>query len=463
VKTVGKLFRTTAFKLSLAYFVLFSLGAWVVLASVGQRVEQVLDEETAQTIDAEIARLTELYGEGGLRQLVTSIERRARAPGGSIFLVTTHAGEYIAGNVIASPMIGAEEGALDETIYRRRGEAADIHHHALAKLVVLPGEFRLLVGHDVEDHRVLRRILRQGLGASLFWLALVGTLGGLFVANRMLERVDAMSASARRIMGGDLDQRLDTTGAGDELDRLAENLNAMLARIGELMTGLGEVSDNIAHDLKTPLTRLRNRAEEAARANTGPEETRAALSAIIEESDALIRVFDALLTIARAEAGYSSENMSEVDAGKIAADIVELYEPVAEEQGALFQSSLEEGLMARGNRELLGRMLVNLVDNALKYGAGDDKPSVLVTARRVGGSIEIRVADRGPGVPPQDRERVIDRFVRLENSRSRPGSGLGLSLAAAVARLHHGSLRLEDNTPGLRAVVSLPSIGSSRG
>jgi signal transduction histidine kinase len=155
--------------------------------------------------------------------------------------------------------------------------------------------------------------------------------------------------------------------------------------------------------------------------------------------------------------------MSEVDAGKIAADIVELYEPVAEEQGALFQSSLEEGLMARGNRELLGRMLVNLVDNALKYGAGDDKPSVLVTARRVGGSIEICVADRGPGVPPQDRERVIDRFVRLENSRSRPGSGLGLSLAAAVARLHHGSLRLEDNTPGLRAVVSLPSIGSSRG
>ena len=133
MKTVGKLFRTTAFKLSLAYFVLFSLGAWVVLASVGQRVEQVLDEETAQTIDAEIARLTELYGEGGLRQLVTSIERRARAPGGSIFLVTTYAGEYIAGNVIASPMIGAEEGALDETIYRRRGEAADIHHHALGE------------------------------------------------------------------------------------------------------------------------------------------------------------------------------------------------------------------------------------------------------------------------------------------------------------------------------------------
>jgi signal transduction histidine kinase len=177
----------------------------------------------------------------------------------------------------------------------------------------------------------------------------------------------------------------------------------------------------------------------------------------------LIRVFDALLTIARAEAGYSGDNMSEVDAGRIAADIAELYEPVAEEQGASLRSELEEGLMVRGNRELLGRMLANLVDNALKYGVGDNKPSVLVTARRNAGSIEIGVADRGPGVPTRDRERVISRFVRLENSRSRPGSGLGLSLAAAVARLHHGSLRLEDNAPGLRVIVSLPSAGSSRG
>ena len=463
MKTVGKLFRTTAFKLSVAYLVLFSLGAWVVLATVGQRVEQVLDEETAQTIDAEIARLTELYGEGGLRQLVASVERRARAPGGSIFVVTTFAGEYIAGNIVASPMLAAQTDMLDETIYRRRGGGEENPRHALAKLVVLPGGFRLLVGHDIEDHRVLRRILRQGFGASLFWLALIGTLGGLFVAYRMLERVDAMSASARRIMAGDLDQRLETTGAGDELDHLADNLNAMLARIGQLMTGLREVSYNIAHDLKTPLTRLRNRAEEISRNDASPQETRAALGAIIAESDALIRVFDALLTIARAEAGYSSDNMSDVDAGKIAADIVELYEPVAEEQGARLRCALEDGLIVRGNRELLGQALVNLVDNALKYGAEGETPSVLVSARRVGGSIEICVADHGPGVPPQDRERVIGRFVRLDNARTRPGSGLGLSLAAAVARLHHGSLRLEDNAPGLRVVVSLPSIGSARG
>ncbi len=460
MKTVGKLFRTTAFKLSLAYFVLFSFGAWMVLAGVGSRVEKVLDEEVAQTIDAEIARLTERYGEGGLRQLVASVERRARAPGGAIFLVTTHAGEFIAGNIISSPMIAADEGAMEETIYRRAGEDEELHHHALAKLVILPGEFRLVVGHDIEDHRVLRHILRQGLGASLFWLALIGTLGGLLVANWMLERVDAMSAAARRIMAGDLDRRLETTGAGDELDRLADNLNAMLARIGQLMTGLREVSENIAHDLKTPLTRLRNRAEELSRDGSNLEETRAGLRAIIEESDGLIGVFEALLTIARAEAGQGGDNLVEIDVGGIAANIVELYEPLAEEQGARLRSDLEPGLVARGNRELLGQALVNLVDNALKYGVGGKERTVLVSTRRIGQSIEICIADHGPGVPPQDRERVIGRFARLDNSRSFPGSGLGLSLVAAVARLHHGSLRLEDNEPGLRAVVSLPSIPS---
>ena len=229
-------------------------------------------------------------------------------------------------------MIGAEAGTLDETIYRRRGEGEQIHHIALARMFLLPGGFRLLVGHDIEDRRALRRTLRQVLGASLFWLGLVGTLGGLFLAYRMLERVEVMSASARRIMAGDLDQRLKITGAGDELDRLADNLNAMLARIGELMTGLREVSDNIAHDLKTPLTRLRNRAEGAARVNAGANERLDALNAIIEELDALIRIFDGLLMIARAEAGNSSERMYQVDVSAIAADIVELYEPVAEDE-----------------------------------------------------------------------------------------------------------------------------------
>lgn len=454
---LGKLFRTTAFKLSLAYLILFSIGAGLVLTRVGARVKEVLDEQIEQTVEAEIRALSEQYAQGGLRQLTTALERRVRAPGGSLYLLTTHSGDVIVGNIepLASSPTGGRE--LVETRYQRRGEPG-VEHPALMRLFLIPGGFRLLIGHDIEDHEILRDILRQALGVSLFWLALVGALGGMFVSHRMLERVDLMSASARRIMAGDLNERLAVLGAGDELDRLAENFNAMLERISELMTGLREVSDNIAHDLKTPLTRLRNRAEAALRGASGNGEHREALTKVIEESDALIRVFNALLMIARAEAGCSTDNLTTYDADAVVSDIVEMYEPVAEEQGVHLQFSTEPGLAVTGSRELLGQALVNLVDNALKYGASGENQRIDVRAKRVGDRVEITVADQGPGIAPEDRERVVGRFVRLENSRSRPGSGLGLSMAAAVARLHHGALRIEDNAPGLRVVLSLPAV-----
>lgn len=454
---VGKLFRTTAFKLSIAYLVLFSIGAGLVLTRVGARVKEVLNEQIEQTVDAEIRALSEQYAQGGLRQLTNAVERRSRAPGSSLYLLMTNSGDVIAGNI--EPPTEAPTGGqgLVETIYRRRGDT-DARHPALMRLFLISGGFRLYVGHDIEDHTVLRHILRQALGISLFWLVLVGTLGGLFVAYRMLERVDMMSGSARRIMAGDMNERLAVSGAGDELDRLAENFNAMLERISVLMVGLREVSDNIAHDLKTPLTRLRNRAEAALRLGSNDAEHREALTAVIEESDSLIRVFDALLMIARAEAGYSSDNMSTVDVDAVVRDIVEMYEPVAEEQGARMEINAQSGLAVMGSRELLGQAIVNLVDNALKYGAEGEQPRIEVGATRHGDRVEIFVADSGPGIPAKDRDRVMGRFVRLENSRSLSGSGLGLSMATAVARLHHGALRIEDNEPGLRAVLSLPAI-----
>lgn len=461
MKALGKLFRTTAFKLSLVYLVLFSIGAGVVIASVGARVHRVLHEQISETVDSEIRGLAEQYSEGGMRLLIEAVERRVRAPGGSLYLVATHTGDILAGNIAALPAMETNEHGLVEALYQRRGESDVRKHHALARLFVLPSGFRLIVGHDVEDHRALRHILERALGASLFWLVLVGTLGGLFVAYRVLERVDEMSATARRIMAGDMNERLAVNGTRDEMDRLASNFNAMLARIGELMTGLKEVSDNIAHDLKTPLTRLRNHAEDVLRSASAPEQYREALNNVIEESDSLIRVFNALLMIARAEAGYSSEAMSEIDAGEILRDIGEMYEPVAEEQNVALTVSAQDGLMAAGVRELLGQALVNLVDNALKYGASGADARVEMSAARAGANIELTVADHGPGITAADRERVTGRFVRLENSRSRPGSGLGLSLAAAVARLHHGALRIEDNAPGLRVVISLPATTRS--
>lgn len=459
----GKLFRTTAFKLSLAYLILFSIGAGLVLTRVGTRVKEVLDEQIEQTVEAEIRALSEQYSQGGLRELTNALERRVRAPGGSLYLLTTHSGEVIVGNIEPPTFTPVDGSTLVETTYQRRGDTT-LRHPALMRLFLIPGGFRLIIGHDIEDHQVLRDILRRALGMSLFWLALVGALGGLFVAHRMLERVDVMSASARRIMAGDMNERLAVSGAGDELDRLAENFNAMLERISELMTGLREVSDNIAHDLKTPLTRLRNRAEAALRGGAEKGEHREALAAVIEESDGLIRVFNALLMIARAEAGYSTDNLAPFEADQVVHDIAEMYEPVAEEQGVALSVATDSKLALNGSRELLGQALVNLVDNALKYGVSGANPSIDLSAKRVCDRIEISVADRGPGIKPADRERVTGRFVRLENSRSRPGSGLGLSLAAAVARLHHGALRIEDNAPGLRVTLSLPALrGDIRG
>jgi signal transduction histidine kinase len=265
-------------------------------------------------------------------------------------------------------------------------------------------------------------------------------------------------------MAGDLGGRLPVAGTGDELDRLAENLNVMLERIEALMHGLKEVSDNIAHDLKTPLTRLRNRTEQALRSAQSEAEYRAALESTIEESDGLIATFNALLMIARAESGQAGD-IRAFDAAEVANDIGELYEPLAEEKGIALKVEASEVAPVNGNRELISQALANLVDNAIKYAERPDKavddppPQIVVRAQSDGDRILLTVADNGPGIPEADRGHVVERFVRLEQSRSKPGSGLGLSLASAVARLHGGELMLEDNHPGLKSIIALPRGG----
>jgi len=288
----------------------------------------------------------------------------------------------------------------------------------------------------------------------------------------VLQRIDAMTGTTRRIMAGDLSGRLPVGRSGDELDRLAENLNAMLERIEALMMGLKEVSDNIAHDLKTPLTRMRNRAEEALASSGSETEYRAALERTIEESDGLIRTFNALLMIARAESGQARGNMDDFDAADVARGIHELYEPLAEDDGMTLRVKAESARL-HGNRELISQALANLVENAIKYG----KPSpvvqpldpaaaartreILIEARREGDRVLLSVADHGPGIPEGDRKHAVERFVRLEASRTLPGSGLGLSLASAVATLHGGELRLGDSQPGLTATLVIPALSAA--
>jgi signal transduction histidine kinase len=462
VTALGKLLRATAFRLALAILALSAVGAGIVLSVIAWQVVSVVDEEMAQTIEAEAKGLADQYAQGGVRRLGAVIESRTRQPGSSLYLLTDAAGEPLAGNVQQIPPIVLEHPGFVDTPYRTIG-GSDRGRRALARIYVLPGGFRLLIGHDLGDRGRIGAVMVRALAISLVFFAALAAIGALFVARRVLRRIDAMNTSAHGIMAGDLTRRLPVSGSGDELDRLAEGLNEMLARISELMQGLREVSDNIAHDLRTPLTRLRNHAEAALAFGGDATAYRLALEKTIEESDGLIKIFNALLLIARAEAGADPDALQRFDVGEAARSVAELYEPIAEEAGVALTVTTEGALMVWGYRELIGQTIANLVDNALKYGAPKEgsgvvvKPDVVISVRRVGASVVLTIADRGPGIAPADRARVLGRFVRLEGSRSRPGSGLGLSLAAAVARMHGGVVKLEDNRPGLRVRVTIPA------
>ncbi len=465
---LGKLFRATAFRLTLVYLLIFIVFAVSLLGYFALNTRRLITEQITTTINTEISGLSEQYSQGGIRRLVIVVDLRSRRPGSSLYLVTTATGEGLAGNVGS-----LEPGVLDhpgwlETDYRRLEAPEGNEHRALVQIVQLPGGFRLLVGRDLEERERLFGIIANAGQWSLALVVVLGLAGGFFVSRRVLSRIDAMTATAQTIMAGDLAGRLPVAGTGDELDRLADHLNAMLERIEALMRGLKEVSDNIAHDLKTPLTRLRNRCEQALRGDANVAEYRAALESTIAESDDLIRTFDALLMIARAESGHSRDNMAEFDAAEIARDVGELYEPLAEEKGLELKVEAPAAAPVHGNRELVSQALANLVDNAIKYarpnsaataGMNGAPAEIVVKADTEGDRIMLTVADHGPGIPEGDRGRVVERFVRLEQSRSEPGSGLGLSLASAVARLHGGELKLEDNQPGLRSIITLPRAG----
>lgn len=464
----GKLIRTTAFRLTLVYLLLFALFAASLLGYFAWNTRRLITEQITTTVNAEIGEVSDIYARRGLRGLVFTIENRALRPGANLYLVTTPAGLAVAGNVGSlAPGVMATTG-WSETAYRRLDEQNTRDHRALVRVTELTSGFRLLIGRDLEERRRLFGIVAKAAQWSLLVVVVLGLGGGVFVARRVLRRIDAMTGTTQRIMAGDLTGRLPVGRSGDELDRLAENLNAMLERIEALMMGLKEVSDNIAHDLKTPLTRLRNRAEEALAKSGSEADYRSALERTIEESDGLIRTFNALLMIARAESGQARGNMDDFDAAEVARGIQELYEPLAEDGGMTLRVKTSPAPV-HGNRELLSQALANLVENAIKYGkplasvqplrggAAGGANEILIEARRDGASVLLSVADHGPGIPAADRGHAVERFVRLEASRTQPGSGLGLSLASAVATLHGGELRLDDNNPGLSATLAIPA------
>jgi len=472
--------KTTAARLSALFLILFALCAGVLVFYMSSLSVRMLTTQTQETIAEEIQVLGRAYVRGGLPLLVRFVETRSRQPGANLYLIADPNGRILSGNVESlEPGVLENEGWTQRPFaYRRYGEIDGVRavpreegldeaagstrdlHQAVALVLRLPNQMILLVGRDLGEPEQLRVIVRRALTVAFGMMGVGALLIWFFVGRSALKRIDSVSEASRRIMGGDLSGRLPVTGSGDEFDRLSENLNVMLARIARLNDGLKQVSDNIAHDLKTPLTRLRNRAEAALGGSKDGKAYRDALEATIAESDQLIRTFNAILMISRLEAGYSAEQTGPVDLTAIVADVVELYEPAAEEMGVALRAQTGGPAIVGANRELIGQALSNIVDNAIKYSAGaSDAPSVVVSLKRDGQGFVLGVSDNGPGIPLEDRDRATERFVRLEQSRSQPGSGLGLSLAKAVMAFHGGSLDLADANPGLSVEMKFPGEG----
>lgn len=465
------LLKTSTFRLAVLYLGLFAASAIMLLAYVYWNTAGFLVRQTDEAVQAEITGLAEQYSQGGLPLLVHTVIQRSRDPGQSLYLVLDPANRVLAGNLDVRPTTTPGADGWMDFIYSRKGLEGVELKAARARAFFLPEGFYLLVGRDVQERREIESLITNALIWAIAMTLMLGLVGGLFMSRNMLARVDEINKSSQDIMGGDLSRRLPIAGTGDELDQLGRNLNAMLDQIEALMIGMRQVTDNVAHDLRSPLNRMRNRLEVTLLQNMSPDEYRHVLERTILEADHLLTTFNALLMIARAEAGSLRESMTNVDASAIARDAAELYEPVAEESGFAIRVETKDGLLVRGNRELLSQVLTNLIDNAIKHGkradnaeavdAEDEMPTIDVAVElNAQGRVEMSVSDHGPGIPEHQYGRVLERFVRLESSRNTPGSGLGLSLASAVARLHGGRIDFSNNEPGLKVKLSLPAVSA---
>ena len=448
-----KLLRTSTFHLALIYMGLFASSVLLLLSFIYWSTAGYMARQTDATIEAEITGLSEQYRRRGLAGLVAIIsERTAQNPNGSsIYLLTTLNYVPLAGNLSHWPQQAEKQnGWLN---FRLKDNPTDGKpQQARARPFILRGGLHLLVGRDIRELQAIQQLMLRALGWGFAITLGLALLGGLMMTWSMVRRIEAINQTSRQIMTGDLSRRIPTKGTGDEFEQLADNLNAMLEQIEKLMMGVRQVSDNIAHDLRTPLTRLRNRLEQMRWQNPNTDEYDMQLEKSIAESDQLLATFNALLRIAKIESGSHPSRQEWVDLEPLVRDASELYEALAEEKNQTLRLKLVPNLQVQGDRDLLFQAIANLLDNAVKYTpTGGDINIILQTQQN---RIKIIVMDTGSGIPLKAHDKVLQRFYRLETSRSTPGNGLGLSLVAAVASLHHAQLKLEDNQPGLRVIFA---------
>jgi signal transduction histidine kinase len=478
VSRFAQVWRTSTVRLTATFIAIFVVFAILLMGFIGWQSSVTIQRQQTDDIDREVRLFQRIEGTQGIRALAFALNRLSSQPGPGVYYLGDASGQYLLGNMTEVPPDVLIEPGVYSFDYDRpdplgeeaggppAGPPGEVDGPgpkkrsgvAVVRSVELANGMRLVVGRDVVERRGYSAIILQSFLVGVVGIILFSVVAGGVTARRVLKRIDTIRDTSTKIMAGNLSERVPITRRDDEFDGLARNLNAMLDRIEQLLQGLKEVTDNVAHDLKTPLTRLRNQAEGALRDTASPETREKALETVIAESDRLIQTFNALLMIARVEAGAPSGALSEIDVSTIVADVAELYTPVAEDEGIEVSTDIAEGVTLRANRELIGQAMVNLLENAMKYAKPKEGAPGRITIglQREAGNVVITVADNGPGIPEADRLKVLERFVRLEASRSEPGSGLGLALVNAVARLHGGRFRIEDNAPGVRAVIEVP-------
>lgn len=468
------------FRYLLLYTALFALLVAVVLGLVYRATVAWHEDAADRAVAAEASRLHGALQGRTETQMAAVVTQSTNAQGGrtTIYLLATERREYVAGNLPAWPG-GVEEGATDgehddhpelqefplapgapapgaPAAAGAAGAAGAVpaHGRARGRAIALPSGYRLLVARNVTEAHELRDLVTVWLLGALGLTVVLGIGGGFVLARRLSARLDDLGRNSRAILDGDLHRRMPVSPRGDEFDALAASLNQMLDRIEDLMDGMRHVSESIAHDMRSPLSRLRSRIEVALMQPPDGAAYRGVLEHTLRDIDAVLGMFNALLTIALAESGAPRERFVAVDLRALAADAVEIYEPAAEERGLRLTLDADEPVAVRGEPQLLAQALANLLDNAVKYVAAPG--SVVVRLRGDAGGATLEVADDGPGVPEEFRARAFERFSRVEQSRTTPGSGLGLSLVRAVARLHGGEVTLAAGGPGLAVRIRLP-------
>ena len=462
-------FRTTPFRLTLLFLALFAFAAaaflfYIYIVTAGE-VTRRADREIAR----EMAALETVYRQGGANALNQALIERSIGDRPFLYLLMDKDENRITGTIAESPVEdfeGKTEESADFKLTETDASGAEIRRAARGRQIRLPGGEVLFVGADVgEQESYVVKIVRALWGAGALILVL-GMLGGILVSRNVGRAMAGLNEVVAQVQQGNFKARAHVRGSRDEFDELAIGLNHMLDRLERSMGSLRHAGDAIAHDLRTPLTRLRTRLEVAILdVEAGRGDPQAGLVQALEDAEGVLRTFNAVLAIARLQAAGEARDQTTFDPGELAADVSELYEPLCEEKGLEFKAEAVPGLTARGNREFVAQALANLLDNAVKY-TPEGGAVMLRVRRRSSGEIEFSVTDTGPGVPEQDRQRIVQRFVRLENSRNEPGSGLGLSLVAAVAEAHGGRLEIDEGPgkvgefgPGLRTALVLPRPG----